>query len=1094
MIFNFSRTGFFTLTIALAISTRLNAQTSTGEIDVTIQDPSGAVIPNATIAISGSETGNLVRTLVTNNAGLAEAPLLEPGNYDISMTAAGFEKLLRRGIVLRVGDVVNLRQTLTPGSIPQEVDVTGQTPLIEEKSATLGQVIEQREMIQFPLNGRNYLDLGRLAAGAVPSQGSRDQTFSAYGNTGLQNAFLLDGARNENYLRGLDNRARDMLRPPLDALSEFQVQTSNYSAEYGASAGAVVSAVTKGGTNQLHGSAYEFLRNDHLDASDFFAQPGVKPLLVQNQYGGSVGGPIVRDHAWIFGAYEGTHVRSESVAFATVPRPAMRQGNFGSTAIFDPLSTVPNPRGSGYVRTQFPGNVIPPQRFDQIAQQILNYYPLPNLSGVANNYTSNVPQLQANHNMVVRGDTQITTKDSIFTRASVTRFSIDANNPLPPPAQDPVDRTINSEGVGFGYTRAFSPTFVNEFRFSWTRMTINQDETTPLNPIISGLLDPQIKHGTPNFNITGFATVGAQPGVVGNSPLIKSSGVWDLSDNLSKSIGKHLLKFGTDLQAIRPSTFSALNGRGSLGFTGVFSQDPQNRSKSGSPVADLILGDANSLMTGTVAQAVERGRYGGWYVQDQWAVTSSLTLNLGVRYELFFPFLETHNRMANFILDPSDPLFGHLILSGDPAKPRGLITLDKNNWAPRVGFAWRVPALKSTVIRSSYGIFYAQDQGNGVTSRMTNNPPFYGYGGVSITSDQLNPATGFVLSSGALAPRPAPINPSQFVLNPASTTTLVSWNERYTTPYVQEWNFTVEKQLPGNMAWETSYVGNIGIHLWGQIDGNQPVVNAPGSPTTRRPLARYTVAQIKSFSPWNRTTYEGLSSRVEKRFSHGTSFIASFTYGRALDLQNPALDACDSCGPGDTVQNAYNRNVQKGPSDNNVPLRFALGGIWDLPFGPGRAFVSDGWLSQVVGSWQLSGIYQVQSGLPFTVNLSFDNANAGTTSYPNRVCNGNLTNPTISRWFDTSCFVASPSYQFGNEGRNVLTGPGRNNLDLGLHRVFRLPLRESSTLEIRAEAFNIFNHPQFGLPGATIGNPGVGVISSTAVANRELQLAARLAF
>jgi hypothetical protein len=286
----------------------------------------------------------------------------------------GFEKLVRRAIVLHVGDVLNLRLTLTPGSASEQIPVVGETPLLEEKSATLGQVMEERQIVQLPLSGRNYLDLGRLAAGAIPAQGSRDQTFSAYGNTGLQNAFLMDGARNENYLRGLDNRARDMLRPPLDALSEFQVQTSNFSSEFGASAGAVVSTITKSGTNQWHGSAYDFLRNDRLDASDFFAQPGSKALLVQNQFGGSAGAPIVRNHAWIFGAYERLHSLSESVGFATVPTPAMRQGDFGSTAVFDPLSTVPNPNGSGSVRTAFPGNVIPVSRFDKIGQQLIGYY------------------------------------------------------------------------------------------------------------------------------------------------------------------------------------------------------------------------------------------------------------------------------------------------------------------------------------------------------------------------------------------------------------------------------------------------------------------------------------------------------------------------------------------------------------------------------------------------------------------------------------------------------------------------------------------------------------------------------------------------
>jgi hypothetical protein len=578
--------------------------------------------------------------------------------------------------------------------------------------------------------------------------------------------------------------------------------------------------------------------------------------------------------------------------------------------------------------------------------------------------------------------------------------------------------------------------------------------------------------------------------------LTKSSGVWDISDNLSKSWRRHQFKGGVDVQDIRPSTFSALNGRGAFGFTGVFSQNPQSRANTGSPVADLLLGDANTLTTGTVAQAVERGKYSGFYFQDQWTVTSTLTLNLGIRYELFFPYVETQDHMANIVIDPASPNFGQLVLAGRNGQSRSLLQMDKNNWAPRVGFAWRVPAVKGMVVRSSYGIFYAQDQGNGVTSRMTNNPPFYGFGGVSITSDQLNPTTGYVLSSGALAPRPPAIDPAQFVLAPSATTQLVSWSGRYTTPYVQEWNFSIQKELPWKMVWETAYVGNKGTSLWGQTEGNQPLTNAVGSPTTRRPLAKYTVASIKAFSPWNRSTFEGMSSHLDKRFSAGVSLLASFTYGRSIDLQNSALDACDSCGPGgsNTVQNNYNRDAQKGPSENNVPLRFVFGGVWQLPFGSGHGLARHGWAGQVVGGWELSAIYSAQSGLPFNTNLSFDNANAGTTSYPNRVCDGNISNHTLQRWFDTSCFVAPPSYVFGNEGRNALIGPGRNNLDLGIHRTFKIPGRESMRLTVRGEGFNFFNHPQFGLPGSTIGNPGVGTISSTAVANRVVQLALRFAF
>ncbi|HJZ99138.1 MAG TPA: carboxypeptidase regulatory-like domain-containing protein, partial [Candidatus Solibacter sp.] len=699
----------------LLVCTSLAAQTSTGEIDVTVQDASGAVIPKAKITITGSATGNLVRTLITSEAGLAAAPLLQPESYDVVVTADGFEKLVRRAVVLSVGDVLTLHLTLTPGSTASEITVTGQTPLVEEKSITIGQVVDEKEILELPLNGRNYLELGNLAPGAVPAEGSRDQTFSSYGNGGLQNAFLLDGARNENYLRGLDNRARDILRPPLDALSQFQVQTANYGAEFGSSAGAIVNAVTKSGTNRWHGSVYEFARNDKLDAVNYFAK-GSQPLFVQNQYGASLGAPIRKNRAWVFGAYEGFHNRSETTGFGTVPTEAMRSANFGTTNIFDPLTTAPNPAGSGSVRTQFPGNVIPSNRFDSVGAKILNLYPHANQPGLlANDYSRDIPQLAQSHNSVIRGDWQLGAKDSMFWRGAITRYSLDAATNLPPPAQAESRRDIRSEGIGYGYTRVFTNTLVNELRFSWTRMFVDQDEKGPLDPLVPGLLDPAIQHGTANVSISGgFSAIGAQPGSVGNSPLRKSSGVWDISDNVSKALSKHLLKFGSDFQIIRPTTFSALNGRGTVGFTGVFTQDPQKRSGTGSGLADLILGDANSLASGTVADSVERGKYSGWYLQDQWSVAPSLTLNLGVRYEMFFPFVEVQNRMADFIVNRSDPLFGHYLIAGVNGQSRTIVARDTLNIAPRAGFVWRVPHLKDTVIRSSYGIFYAQDQGNGV--------------------------------------------------------------------------------------------------------------------------------------------------------------------------------------------------------------------------------------------------------------------------------------------------------------------------------------------------------------------------------------------
>ncbi len=449
----------------------LLAQTSTGEIDVIVLDPSDASIPNAEVKIAGANTGNLIRTLFTNRTGSAIAPLLPPGQYDIKVAASGFSSVDQKDVVLRVGETVVLRLQLQPGSASQSIVVVGQAPLTEEKSVTLTGVVEGPQLQQLPLNGRSYVQLANLMPGAVPNSTSRDNSFSAYGNSGLQNAFLLDGARNVSYLRGLDTNSRDALRPPLDSIAEFTVQLSNYSAEFGASAGAIVNVVTKSGTNFLHGSAYDFLRNNHLDAANFFAQAGTKPFLVRNQYGTSLGGPVKKDRAWLFGAFEGTAIRSEDTSLSTVPLTSMIEGNFGTTPIYDPSTTTANPNGSGSVRQLFPNNTIPASRFSSIGRQIANWYPAPKVPGTAGNFGQNSPHKQRNYFGVARGDVQVSAKDSMFGRISVGRFSDLGSPPLPPPAQTPVEQSQPRYGVGYGYTRVFNPTLISEFRFAWSRLT-----------------------------------------------------------------------------------------------------------------------------------------------------------------------------------------------------------------------------------------------------------------------------------------------------------------------------------------------------------------------------------------------------------------------------------------------------------------------------------------------------------------------------------------------------------------------------------------------------------------------------------------------
>lgn len=1083
----------FLLLPILAAPKALLAQAATGELAITVDDSTNAVVTGAEVTITGSDTGATVRALTSNDRGIADVPLLQPGRYNVHISAPGFKAVDRNGINVSVGNVLSLDITLTLGDSTETVTVTGDAPLIEDKSETIAQVISNKQVTDLPLNGRNYLDAANYIPGTVPTAAGRDNSFTAYGNTGLQNAFLLDGSRNVNYLRGLDNFARDMVRPPLDALREFTVDTSNFSAEYGAAAGGVINAITKSGTNRIHGSAYDFVRNDRLDSQNYFASR--KPLLVRNQYGGSFGGPIKRDKAWFFAAYEGVHQRDESPATATVPTAAERTGDFSadSAIIYDPSTTTGT--GTTAVRTPFANNIITASELNNIGLALAAYYPLPNSPSIsANTYKRNAPERIDVKNGIARGDMQVSEKDSIFVRYAHEITATSNESALPAPAANPGTATVTSKGVGSGYTRILTNELINEFRSSWTTVGIVSGGTQPRNEIIAGSLDTRVNTGTPTFNVSNLAGLGGQGPCCGNSPLAKTSGVFDYADNVSWSHNKHQFKFGGEFLWIRPHTFSTSNGRSSFGFTGVFTQKPSSRGNSGNALADLLLGDANSLTTGTVAENEERGTAYGIYAADQYQFSKSLTINYGVRYEYNTPFTETQNRMGNFILDPG-PLYGQLIFSGNPLLPRGLVYGDKNNVAPRLGLAYRVPHVNQMTIRASYGIFYGQDEGTGVTNRLTSNPPFFGYGSTTLSSDQLHPSTGYVLSSSDVIARPTPIPPSSFTLVPTATSTLVSWREHFQTSYVQQWSLSIQKELPWEMLAEINYVGNHGSQLLGLGQGNQPTVLNSTSVNSRRPLAAYTIASVKTVGNWNSSQYEGMSAKLEKRFKNGYSFLNSMTYGHAFDLQNPALDLCDTCGVGDTLQDNSNRPANYASSDNDVRFRYVLTGIIELPFGNGKAFLNGSHVvSAIAGGWAVSPVYQYQTGLPFTEAMSYDAANAGTLTRPTQLCDPNQGAPrTIHQWFNTACFINTGSYTFGNASRNNVRSPGKNQLNLSLQRNFLIQRLGDTNLNMRLEGFNLLNHPQFGTPGNTIGNTLNGVISS-AGAPRQVQIAARITF
>ncbi|MBI3684447.1 MAG: TonB-dependent receptor, partial [Acidobacteria bacterium] len=681
--------------------------------------------------------------------------------------------------------------------------------------------------------------------------------------------------------------------------------------------------------------------------------------------------------------------------------------------VFDPNTTVP--AGSGFARTVFANNAIPSSRFNSVGKSLADRYPDPNRPGLGANYLRTAPTSTALHTATFRGDVQLSSEDRMFGRLTLDRSYVTGQPPLPQPADTPVTQQIPSWNFGFGYTRVSGPTLVNEFRFAWSRPGISKDATAPKDEIIPGALAPGVNSSTPVFNVTGFAQLGQQPVGLTNVPLDKSSAVWEFSDNATKNMGAHLLKFGFTHQFLKFYTLTTLQGRGAFTFDGSYTQNPQARPNTGSGLADLLLGYAQTVTLSSLGISDLRAQNDLMYFQDDWKVTQRLTLNLGLRYELYWPITDTQDKLGNFVLDRSDPDLGRLVYAGLNGRSRSMMAVDRNNFAPRFGFAYRVPKTRDLTVRGGYGMFYGNpDEQTGVGAMMTNNPPFVGAGGLNLIGDRTQPSSAFNLS-GRLPAQPPPIRPQDFVLVPAATATLFSWQRAYTAPVVHQWNLSFQKQLGASTVLELSYVGNSSHGLWGTHPGNQPRTPGPGGINTRRPLAAYTIAPVTVAEPWSRGHYEGAIARLERRMSRGLYFLASFTYGRAIDLSSGAgLDGCAYCGVQGAIQDAYNLAAQRGPSDSNVPRRFVFSATWDLPFGRGRQYLTSGWAAHVLGGWQTSGIWTAQDGSPFTLNLPLDNANVGQTNWPNRVCGGRLENPTVRRWFDESCFQTPPPFTLGN--------------------------------------------------------------------------------
>ena len=1060
-------------------------------------DPSGAAIPQVDLQLTNVNTGIQLNSQ-SNNAGVYVFPVLTPGDYVLSVTKEGFRKTQRSGITLTVGQSARVDTRLEIGSSQQAVEVKDTLPSLETDSASNGQTIQTEAVNDLPLNGRNFLQLAKLAPGVLPSKpGDRAAaggSFIANGVRAQVNNYMLDGIDNNTKIVDLQNGSPVVIQPSVDALREFRIETNNYSAQYGYSAGAVVNATLKSGTNQFHGDAFEFIRNSAVDARNFFLPSGQStPPYQRNQFGGTLGGPIKRDKVFFFGSYEGTRLKSGlSTVTETIPTQTQIAGNLGGqTSIFNPFALTQTGT-STYSRAPFPNNVIPASRLDPLSAKLLSLLPAPNVPGAAfNNYVASPIQTQTADRYDSRADASLTANDQFFARYSYFTGQNLSPGPYPPPLVGAMsssltrNESLSGQGAGIGETHAFSPRAVNELRIGYNRI---DDHLSPLNvadtpqsfgfpgiPSIAGLT------GLPQINISGFTYLGDST----SEPNAKLSETASIEDHVSWLFGKHQLQFGGTYRWVRSYFNNTSAARGSFTFNGSFTQNPVSRSNSGSALADSLLGTPSTGELSSPTAGDVRYRYGGLFIQDDWKISSKLTLNLGLRWEFWSQPIERFNNQANFLPQLSKIDFAlNNIPPGIPsqfvtpvpvgADLRSLLINNDANFAPRLGFAYQLT--NKTVLRGGAGTFYADEPFIGGSGRLPANPPYYR--DITFPTDQIHPV--LQLSSGF------PVNSLTNNFNIANAS-LISWAQDFKNGLVYHWSFGLQQQF-GAFTSEANYVGTKGTDLPTSFNINAALPGA-GSVASRRPYQG--LADITNTQPLDSTSYQALSLRLQRQWTAGLSILLSYSYSKSIDIGGEQLigDAL--------IRNARAVDLEKALSSADIRNYFTASYSYALPFGRNRRFGIHNLVADaVLGNWQLNGITTIHSGLPFTPELGVSSANTGDPR-PNRIANGNLPSAqrSITNWFDKSAFTTPIAYAFGNAGRDILEGPGAVNFDLSLFKDFPIrKISEQSDLQLRFESFNTFNHTQFNNPSNRVDLPQGGTITSLANNMRDLQAGVKFIF
>jgi hypothetical protein len=1065
-----------------------NGQNVTGTILGTVKEQSGAVMSGATVTITNTNTG-LVRTVITDSAGEYISSELPLGPYQVRAEGSGFSPTTKTGIELTVDSRLTIDFSLAVGSVQQAVIVTGAEPLVKLASPDIGYTLTSQTITQLPLSTRNFVDLISLTTGVTNGtpgenlQGGlpQSQPFgrTAFNINGLRtdaNNFSMDGVDiNDPVLSGL------IVSPPLDAIGEFKLEQSVYSAEFGRAAGGVINLQMKSGTNQFHGELFEFARNKAFTARSYF--DALNPPFVQNQFGGILGGPIRKDKIFFFADYQGTRVRQGQSYIETVPTAAQRAGNLSDQLpIFDP-NTVTGISSTGLeIRAPFAGNQIPASRISPSTALLLAALPAPNLGGTVNNFRTSVSNATDFDGGDIRVDALLPRSGNIFARYSVNNariitpavFGILGGAPLLSG-----DSSTQGENIAIGYTAVLSPAMVNELRIGFTRKGQHILNT-------SNGQDLSDKFGLPGFNLGTYYTAGLANitgtglGTIGSSPYSPDhifDNVFDYSDNVSMTRGKQSLKFGVLFIKRQDNHFEANYPAGDISFsTATTAQASLSGVATGSGLASFLLGYPSGYERDfALAPWHLRSTDFGVFVEDLIRVNDRLNINAGLRYEIFTPLSETNNHISNY-----DVATRTLLLAGVNTN-RTTIQGDDNNFGPRFGFAYALTSDKMTSLRGGYGMFYIPSKTQGGTGgRLIYNAPFAITQAVSYDTSSVPAYT-----LGTPIPAPAVGSPN----DPTGSVNMYQVHMR--DSYAQQWNLDLQRQIGKSWLADVAYVGTRGLKLWNTENINE-AVPGPG-PLTSRYLITPNLSSISESYDQGNSIYHSLQVRGEKRLSFGLSFNAAYTWSKSIDSGGSS----GTLGPQSQPQDVRNPRAERSLSTFDIRNRFVLSALYALPFGRGMMFLpsANRFEDALVGGWQLNGIFTDQSGLPFSPTISSNPANTNSAFLrPNRIGNGALPKGqrSIHDWFDISAFALPAVFTYGDSRPDILIGPGTVNLDLSAFKSFAIT--EGVRLQFRAEAFNFFNHPDFANPATAIDAQGAGTITSTSNSGRELQLALKLLF